>query len=119
MSISKSIMNLSAATLLACVGLAQTAQAQDFSDDPDWKVTAYLWTAGLDGTVGIGPIKADIDLSFSDLLSDLNYGGAIAFRRDWGRNIFVADLQYLSLSPDPVKTPLGGSISTDLDQPLV
>jgi hypothetical protein len=74
---------------------------------------------GLDGTVGIGSIEADIDLSFSDLLSDLNYGGAIAFKRDWGRNIFVANLQYYSLSPDPVETPLGGSISTDLNQPIL
>jgi len=119
MRVSKSIKKLSAAILLACVCLTQSLHAQDFSDDPDWKVTAYLWTMALDGTVGIGPIEADMDLSFSDLLEGLNYGGAVAIRRDWGRNIFVADLQYYSLSPDPVETPLGGSISTDLDQPLM
>jgi len=103
---------------LACV-LAQSAQAQDFSDEPDWKVTAYLWTMSLDGTAGIGPIESDLDLSVSDLFGALNYGGAVALRRDWGRNVFVADLQYYSLSPDPVKTPLGGTVSADLGQPIV
>ncbi len=119
MSLRNSIKHISAAVILAGVCLTQYAQAQDFPSAPDWKVTAYLWTMALDGTVGIGPIEADMDLSFSDLLSDLNIGGAVAIRRDWGRNMMVADLQYYSLSPDPVTGPLGGSIATDLKQPLL
>ena len=119
MHMSKPLKNIIVTIFLICACLPQFTQAQDFSDDPDWKVTAYLWTMALDGTVGIGPIESDLDLSFSDLLGALNYGGAIALRRDWGRNIFVADLQYYSLSPDPVKTPLGGTVSTDLNQPIV
>jgi hypothetical protein len=107
-----------ATLLLICASLVQPVQAQEFPSEPNWTITAYLWTMSIDGTVGIGPITADIDLSFSDLLSDLNYGGAIAFRRDWGRNVFVADLNYYSLSPDDVTTPLGGKISTDLAMPL-
>ncbi len=103
---------ISAAVILAGVCLTQYAQAQDFPSAPDWKVTAYLWTMALDGTVGIGPIEADMDLSFSDLLSDLNIGGAVAIKRDWGRNMMVADLQYYSLSPDKVDTPLGGTVGT-------
>lgn len=119
MRMSKSIIDISATFLLAFACMAQPAQAQDFPSEPDWKVSAYLWAMALDGEVGIGPITADIDLSFSDLLDALNYGGAVAIRRDWGRNVFVADLAYYSLSPDDVTTPLGGSISTDLDMPLL
>jgi len=119
MNMRKPVKYILSVIFLACVCLAPLVHAQDFSDEPDWKVTAYLWTMALDGTAGIGPIESDLDLSFSDLLSALNYGGAIALRRDWGRNLFVADLQYYSLSPDPVKTPLGGTVSTDLDQPIV
>ena len=119
MNMSKRFKSVIVTIFLAFLCFPQIAQAQDFSEEPDWKVTAYLWTMGLDGTVGIGPIESDLDLSFSDLLSALNYGGAVAIRRDWGRNMFVADLQYYSLSPDPVETPLGGSVSTDLDQPLM
>ena len=121
MKSSKSIKNISVILFLAITFLAQTAQAQDhdFPSEANWTITAYLWAQGIDGTVGIGPIEADIDLSFSDLLSALNIGGAVAFRRDWGRNVFVADLNYYSLSPDDVTAPLGGTISTDLDQPLL
>lgn len=119
MKMSESVICLSAIFLLAYAGFTQPVQAQDFPSDPDWKITAYLWTMALDGEVGIGPIVADIDLSFSDLLEALNYGGAVAFRRDWGRNVFVADVSYYSLSPDDVTTPLGGSISTDLKMPLL
>jgi len=120
MSTSKLIKNFFVVLLMAVTSLAQTAQAQDqdFPSEANWQITAYLWTQGIDGTVGIGPVEADIDLSFSDLLSSLNIGGAVAFRRDWGRNVFVADLQYYSLSPDDVDTPLGGKITTDLKQPI-
>jgi len=120
MSVSKPIKNIFVISLMAFTFLAQTAQAQDqdFPSEANWQITAYLWTMGIDGTVGIGPIESDLDLSFSDLLSSLNIGGAVAFRRDWGRNVFVADLQYYSLSPDDVSAPLGGTISTDLKQPI-
>lgn len=120
MNICKSTKNFSVVLLMVLTSLAQTAQAQDqdFPSEANWRITAYLWAQAIDGTVGIGPIEADLDLSFSDLLSSLNIGGAVAFRRDWGRNIFVADLNYYSLSPDDVDTPLGGKITTDLKQPF-
>lgn len=120
MNISKSIKNFFVALLMTFASLAQTAQAQDqdFPSEANWQITAYLWTMGIDGTLGIGSIEADIDVSFSDLVSAVNIGGAVAFRRDWGRNVFVADLQYYSLSPDDVSTPLGGKITTDLKQPF-
>jgi len=107
------------AIFVLLVGSPQQVTAQDFSADPDWKVSLYLWTLGIDGDVGIGPISTGIDLSFSDLFDALNYGGAVVMRRDWGRNVMVADLSYFSLSPDDVTGPLGGKISTDLDLPLL
>ena len=118
MNISKSIAKLATTVLLSSAFMVQTVQAEDFPSEPNWTITAYLWAQAIDGVVGIGPIEADIDLSFSDLLSALNLGGAIAFKRDWGRNVFVADLNYYSLSPDDVVGPLGGRVTTDLKQPL-
>jgi hypothetical protein len=107
------------AILVLLVGSPQQVTAQEFSPDPDWKVSIYLWTLGIEGDIGIGPINAGIDLSFSDLFDALNYGGAVVMRRDWGRNVLVADLSYFSLSPDDVTGPLGGKISTDLNLPLL
>jgi hypothetical protein len=98
--------------------LTSVAAAQDFSPDPDWKISAYLWMTSLDGTLGIGPIEADIDVGFSDLLSSLDIGGALAVRRDWGANMLVGDLTYISLSPDAQPGPAGSSISSSLDLTL-
>jgi hypothetical protein len=58
-------------------GLTSVAAAQEFNPDPDWKITAYLWMTSLDGTLGIGPIVADVDVPFSDLFSNLDFGGAV------------------------------------------
>lgn len=104
--------------LLVGVVFSNTAFAQDFNPDADWKISAYLWAAGLDGTLGIDPIEADVDLSFSDLASALDIGGSLVARRDWGANLVYADLTYLSLSPDDQPTPVG-SISAGLDLALL
>lgn len=100
-------------------GLASVAVAEEFATEPDWKVSAYLWTAALDGTLGLGPIEADLDLSFSDLLSDLDIGGSLAVRRDMGSHMLVGDLTYLALSPDDVAGPMGSTIGSGLDLTLL
>ena len=56
------IIFLSAATV-------NLADADEFDPNADWKISAYLWATSLDGTLALGPIEADIDLSFSDILS--------------------------------------------------
>ena len=114
-----SLLVVLAISVLLFAGVPQQAQAQDFSADPEWNISAYLWTMGLDGNTGIGPINADLDVSFGDIIKVLNYGGSMVFRRDWGKNVFVADLSYFSLSPDDVTTPSGAQISTDANLPLL
>lgn len=104
---------LSAVVVMLSV-LSNVVAADEFSPDPDWKISAYLWTTSLDGTLALGPIEADLDLDFSDLASSLDIGGSIAARRDWGANMIVGDLSYLSLSPDDMPLPIGGSISSSL-----
>ncbi len=106
---------LSAAIAILVI-LSPAVQADEFSADPDWKISAYLWTTALDGTLALGPIEADLDLSFSDLFESLDIGGSIAARRDWGANILVGDLTYISLTPDDQSLPpaIGGSIASNL-----
>jgi len=118
MSVRNLFTKLLLPVLILLSGPTGVAAAQDFDADPDWKISAYLWTTSLDGNLGIGPIEADIDLSFSDLLSSLDIGGALAARRDWGANMLVGDLTYISLSPDDHPGPAGSSISSSLDLTL-
>jgi hypothetical protein len=72
----------SVAVLLVSMGVtAAPAHAQWRSD-----LTVYLWATGLDGTVGAGGREADVSMSFSDILDDLQFGamaGYSASNGDW------------------------------------
>lgn len=74
--------------------------AQD-SDSWDWKITPYLWMVGIDGELGIGEIRQDLDVSFSDILSDLEIGGEIYGELGKGNHAVHLDYTYLRLRPDP------------------
>ena len=107
------------AALLIQISSIGAAVASEFESDPDWKISAYLWSTGLSGEMGIGPITADVDLSFSDLVSALDIGGSAIARRDWGANALIGDLSYFALSPDDAPGPLGTTISPNLKMPLL
>lgn len=78
-------------------------------------VTGYLFGSALEGrassTPGLPP--AEIDLSFSDVIEDLDFGlmTAVEVRRGpWG---FVGDLMYSNVSPSatvPTPIPLTGTL---------
>ena len=107
------------AALLIQTSSIRAAMVSEFEPDPDWKISAYLWTTGLSGKMGIGPITADVDFCFSDLVSALDIGGSAIARRDWGANMLMADLSYFALSPDDAPGPLGTTISPNLKMPLL
>ncbi len=104
--------------LLTAAGLALstiTAVAQPAADK--WQVTMapYLMGAGLSGTTAIGPITTEIDASFSDILSHLEFGfmGLVAARKgDWG---FGADVYYAGLGATAQTPPA----DVDFDQTMM
>lgn len=80
----------------AIVVVAPSSYAQ--SNGP-WRhgFATYLMGAGLDGDVGIGPLSADVDVSFDDLLDHLELGLMMAYmaeRDDWKISV---DAIYLNL----------------------
>ena len=93
MSTRNSVKNILCSIFILQLGLVGTVHAQEFDPDPDWKISLYLWTTSLDGTLGIDPIVADIDLSFSDLFSSLDIGGALVASCD----LFVLDARMTGL----------------------
>lgn len=80
------------------------AWAQD-SEDWDWKLAPYLWTVGIDGSVTIGSIEQDMDISFSDILSDFEVGGSLYGELGKGHHAVHFDYTYLRLRPDPNPLP--------------
>lgn len=111
-----------------CVLMGATSlhaqQAQTTTAD-DWQFTAtpYLWTAGQNGSARIGtrlPAQ-NVDASFSDILSNLDWGAMAAFeaRKDrWG---ILADLFYVQLSKtsDPLLQGALGTAGLKADNTLV
>lgn len=89
-------------SLLALI--STTAWSQD-SDSWDWKIAPYLWTVGINGDLAIGDINQDIDVSFSDILSDFDGGGSIFSEFGKGNHAFHFDYTYIRLKPDPTALP--------------
>lgn len=70
----RSIQRCFVAATLACM----TASAH--SAEWDHTMLIYLLGAGLDGKTQLGPVVADIDQSFSDVLEHLDVGGMGSYR---------------------------------------
>jgi opacity protein-like surface antigen len=110
----------------AASGLASLAQAgePDFVMPPpaspdkwEFSIGPYAWLSGLDGSVGIGPAVADIDLSFSDIFDHLNYAIFLSLEARKGRWGVQVDTFYVSLSADgSTPGPNYGDANLDVDE---
>lgn len=94
-----------------CLGLATAAQAQDRT----WDFTGYLylWGPALNGETTTGQ---SIDLSFSDILDNLDFALMGAIEAPRGRISILADALYLNLSDDQdAAVGLGIPATADVD----
>lgn len=84
--------------------LSVPAAAQDW----DWQVTPYLWAAGIDGDVAIGPFGRGMEMDFSDLVDLL--AGAALIRAEGGNadHGVLIDLVWLDLEPEDELATVGG-----------
>ncbi|MFO1036262.1 MAG: hypothetical protein U1E45_05395 [Geminicoccaceae bacterium] len=73
-------------------------------------VTPYVWAMALNGTVGVGDVHADVDLSFSDILQHLN--GALMMSAEFRKGPF-------SLLSDTLVARLEGDANGDYNGDLV
>jgi hypothetical protein len=65
----------------------------------EWKydLELYLLGAGIDGTAGVGPAAAEIELSFSDVFDNLEFGAMGLFRARKGRWAALGDVMFVGL----------------------
>ena len=75
--------------LLACM----PAQAGEWKHE----LAPYVWGAALEGQSGIGPVTADVDLSFSDVVDNLETGFQGVYRASRDKFSVTADLVYMGL----------------------
>ena len=88
--------------LVAILVLATWSSASIAQDDGNKFILApYLWGTSLDGTSTVGTLPSlDVDASFSDLLSNLNFGLSLHTEFHTGPWRFALDPTYLSLGID-------------------
>jgi len=105
---------------LALAALAAAARAEDAKGD-DWRfeVTPYVFGAGLRGTTGVGPISADVDSSFGDILKHFDSGLMAAAEARKGPWVLAFDGVYFRLKDQATRSwqgPAGiGSATGDLE----
>jgi hypothetical protein len=109
--------------LALCLIPALSSGQNSYGDDKKIIFLPYLWGTAISGTSTIGTLPPlDIDASFSDLFSNLNFGGSLHTEfvfNDW---VFVIDPTYLSLEVDltlPVPGPSPPTADLEVDIWLV
>jgi len=105
----------------ALLALAVSAPAVAAADEWQHTVTAYMIGAAIDGTAGVGPVVGDVDVSFSDILDNLEFGAMGAYRGEYGPWAVVADVIYMDLEADKSGIgPFGQTrANVELDQLIV
>jgi len=101
------------------LGMALTAAPVRAADEWQFEVTPYVFGAGLRGTTGVGPVTADIDSSFGDILKHFDSGFMAAAEARKGPWIFAFDGVYFRLKDQATRSwqgPAGiGSATGDLE----
>lgn len=102
------------AALTPSFASADVAADEDSRESHEWRyrLTPYVWGAGLEGEVGKFGRRADVSKSFSDVLEGLDAGAMLVFEARRGRYGVFSDLLYVSLSESAkVPTPLGVDVA--------
>ena len=100
---------------VAFVIIAVFAAAPVSAQQWDWKLTPYLWAAGIDGRASVGPATGDVSVSFSDIFDVLRGGGLVRLEAQTDRHGFYGDLVYLRLKEEEARDTIGGSLELKLD----
>jgi hypothetical protein len=94
------------ASLLAATGLHAGSpaipDAMPAAVESEWRFrfAPYAWLTAIDGDIGIGPITAPVDTSFSDTLNDLDMAYMFQIEAGYGRWSLTADFVYGDFSND-------------------
>jgi hypothetical protein len=93
--ISKSLLTLLA---VAVVTLAvPQAAAQSGLNGWEFAIVPYLVAAGMDGSVTVKGIEADVDVPFSDIIDNLDLAAMVHFDMRNERWVLMSDLFYVDL----------------------
>ena len=97
------------ALLLAATSATAVAQEQGW----EFTLTPYGWAAGLQGNTTTGTTTSDIDISFNDILENLEFGAMVDARLERGRWAIQSNLVWADLEGEDKED--GVRIKVDVD----
>jgi len=107
------------AMLVAGLAATPARSAEPSTDAWQFEVTPYVFGAGLRGTTGVGPVTADIDSSFGDIMKHFDSGLMAAAEARKGLWTLAFDGVYFRLKDQGTRSWQGpggiGSATGDLD----
>jgi len=106
-----------AAAVVGFVVTAPLAVADDtLTPSEDWKfvVVPYLWATGIDGDTTVRGVTVPVDVSFSDIVDDLDFAALVHFEAGKGSWGFFVDTTYMDLTGDFATTLATGSANAQI-----
>jgi len=102
---------------LALLGTVLLAATPLQAAEGEWQqeVVPYMWASAMSGTAGVRDFEGDVDMSFGDILDDLEFAFMGAYRAKRDKFSVTVDGIYMALSDD-VKGPrdlVKGEIDVD------
>lgn len=108
-----------AASVLALCPVMASAQAGSGSSGWRHTLTPYLMAATLEGTSAVGQNEVDLNLSASQIFSNLDFGAMLAYRGETDDWAIMTDLIYIKLGASKTSEREQLYARLNLDQTLV
>jgi opacity protein-like surface antigen len=100
--------------LLGVAALAPLGVSTAHGAEWEHSLTPYIWGAGMSGTAAIatplGPLYADVNMSFGDVIQNLDFGGMVSYKGRYDKWVLMSDLIYMDLGAN--KTRVGPVATT-------
>ena len=110
----RSWIGIAALAVLVVVSPAAAASSEAWEHG----VAVYLWGAGLSGDSTVHGVDADVDLSFSEILENLEAAGMLAYRGKGGTWAVMSNAVFVGLGATE-DLPLGGAADADVDMAIL
>lgn len=94
---------------------ASSASAQGL----DWRVTPYIWGTAIEGDIGLGAVRRDVDLEFSDIVNVLSGAVLMHVEAQNDDHIFFGDLAWFAVEPEDEIATIGGVAEAELDATIL
>jgi hypothetical protein len=100
----KKIFLLFASLFVLFGGAPVTVAAQEAAQENWTEVGIYVFMMGIEGDATLGNVTSDVDVSFNDILDnlDLGFNGFVEHRR--GKWSFIGDVAYMKLSAEETRS---------------